>query len=117
MKITKTTERVKGRGEVTTFFVDEIKVATCRKFQEWFCTVRNGAPSNIRDRTKTAKETSWNREGLSSVLKTNDFKIGYSSKPGDFNDDYPDTTWGYAGSLLTGAKIKKLITEFQEKTK
>lgn len=124
MKITKTTESIKGRGEVTTFFVDGVAVATHRKFKEWFCTIKKGAPSNIRDRVKNARETSWIREGLEKVLGTTDFRVGYPTRSFtrvtetyDFYNDYPNTTWGYAGSALTVAKIKKLIEEFQSKQK
>lgn len=112
MKITRTTERIKGGKDLTTFFVDGTAVATCLKYREYFCTIKNGAPSNIRDRTKNAYDIKWIRQGLEKVLGTNEFSVGYKTRPGDFNDDYPDTTWGYPGSVLTNTKVKNAIEQY-----
>lgn len=116
MKITKIVEKKYGK-EITKFFVDDVLIAESKKYKEWYCTIKNGTPSNIRDRMKFAKETNWNREGLVTVLGE-DVATHYSAskkKKAIFQNDYPDLTWGDAGSSLTPAKIKACIEEFKKK--
>lgn len=113
MKITKTSEKRIGK-ETTKFFVDGVHVATTKKYQEWFCTVRNGQRSNIRDRMKTAKETSWERAGLIQVLGeavTSQIET-YNKKNVIFKDSHPDFSWGDSGSLLTAKQIKEKFEKY-----
>lgn len=123
IKITKTTERI-HRKEITTFFANGIKVATLATYKEYFCTVKNGAPSNLRDKIKTARDTSWNREGLAQLLGHNNFLIGRPTrlfsgleKPTDpdFIDDYPDLKWGHPGKTLSSKTVKDLIIKCAKK--
>lgn len=113
MKITKTSEKRIGR-ETTKYFVDGVHVATTKKYQEWFCTVRNGQRSNIRDRMKTAKETSWERAGLIQLLGEGvKAQIEtYNNKNVIFKDSHPDLHWGDSGSLLTAKKIKENFEKY-----
>lgn len=118
MNITKTVERIHGK-EVTKFFVDGIHVATCKKYQEWFCTIgKGGNPSTIRNKMKTAKETVWHSVGLIQLLGDNvRQQIGsgsfYDKKVTFFMDIHPDTTWGYSGSILSANTIKEKINAFR----
>lgn len=115
MKITKTKERI-NRKDITKFFVDGILIAICYQYKEFYCTVdKQGRPSNIRDRVKTAKETHWIKEGLKQLLGDDVYGSHSTTtrKKLIFNDDYPDLTWGYPGSLLTPKKIKQAIESYK----
>lgn len=113
IKVTTKIETVKQR-EVTFFFVDGIKIAECIKKQEWFCTLKKGTPSTIRDRVKTAYETKWNRDGLNEYFGTFPSIGSPIRKQPIFNDDYADTTWGYPGSRLTVSKVKQCIAAYKQ---
>jgi hypothetical protein len=118
MKITKTVEKKFGK-EFIDFYVDGVLIAKCRKYKEFYCTVKNGQRSNLRDKVKIAKETSWENDGLTTTLLGKDINPR-SNKPyysEVFMNDYPDFKWGYTGSILSPKKIKELFEQYNLLTK
>jgi hypothetical protein len=114
MKFSQTVEKSIKGGEITTFFIDGIKVAETKKKGDWFCTVKNGTRSNIRDKFKLSFTTTWNRAGLEQVLGRVP-EIGSSSRMAPiFNEDYPDHMWGYAGSKLSMKQVKNCIAAYKQ---
>jgi hypothetical protein len=122
-KITVTKETIKV-GKVPGFmdeiyYVNGVKVCSNHPHMESFCSIgKGGAPSNIRDKSKRAVDVRWDRAGLIKLLGTSDFKIGSLSslggRAGDFNDDYPDTTWGYPGRAITTTGVRSSIEDWIE---
>jgi hypothetical protein len=95
------------------WYVNGILVLTNRVYNEMFCSIgKGGSPSNIRDKSKKACDSNWNRKGLVQLLGTDKFRIGSKNRQQDFNDDYPDTTWGYPGSKANSAYIREAIARF-----
>jgi len=64
--------------------------------------------SNVRNKRKNCRKTSWNGEGLSKVLNKK-IKVGSTYRSGNsvFNDDNPSNS--YTGSVLTTKLILDLI--------
>ena len=104
-KITKEESKIMGKKQII-FKANDIIIAYCSMYSEWFCTIKNGVPSNIRDKYKTAKETKWDYQGLKQLLNVDkiDSKI--------FKNSYPDLTWGNSGEILNVKKISEILENF-----
>lgn len=117
MKSLRTESQSKYGGiEFIDYYFNDVHIATARKYSDYFCTVdRHGRPSNIRNRTKKCRSFTWDRNGLIKVLGHSDFTIGsrysrsFNSVSPDFMDDYPDTTWGYAGKIPSKKTVFEII--------
>jgi len=86
------------------YFVNGIKCCYVSKYGEYFCSIKNGRPSNIRDTFKTARKTSWDRNILKIINKPWDKNI--------LQDYYPDTTWGSTGTAISFKEFKNLVQTF-----
>ena len=86
----------------------------CVGIKNFFCTVKNGVRSNLRDKLKTARSIDWIKEGLVEVTGVADIKIGIRSigKYFDFVNQYSDYTWGSVPAALTNKSVKEIIEEF-----
>lgn len=105
-------EGLNGPGKLIKFFVNGALVATCRVYNEYFCSVlKDGTISPVRDKLKKAKSTFWNKTGLGIVLGHENFTIGDPVTPsGIFIDSYPITQWiNSRGHIPSKAEIKKKI--------
>jgi hypothetical protein len=115
-KIT-TKEEPIGKFEKSTktkYFCNDILFLTFTSGFDSYCSINKGVPSNIRNTVKKATNTSWDLNGLRSILGE-DVTIGTKRRPGDFNDDYHDTTWGYTGpSKPSLSYIHKKFKEYFE---
>jgi hypothetical protein len=95
------------RNEVNgaNFIINGICVCTIRKYLEQFCS----AKSNLRDTTKTAKETRWNLDnigiltGLENARNYRDYFRNYSP-----NTNYLTTL----GAFVSAHEVKDLIIGF-----
>ena len=114
MKITTTTTKSKGI-ETISYYIDNVLIAEAKKYSDWFCTIKNGVPSNIRDKVKKCRSFTWEKEGLIKVIGHSNFTVGsrstrsFSHVNPDFMDNYPDTTWGFSGSIPSKKSIIELI--------
>jgi len=90
------------------FFVNDIEVASYRKKRDWFCTIKNGRPSNIRDKIKDCHESNWDIDALRKILGD---KMPKKYRDSEFykTEASADTTWGYTGYKLTSTKVKELL--------
>jgi hypothetical protein len=112
-----TTETVDKAGGITMVFysVDGVLIATAKKFSDWFCTIKNGAPSNIRDRVLKCREFTWNKEGLIKIIGHSNFTVGsritrsFNHITPDFMNEHPDYTWGFTGTIPSKKSILELI--------
>jgi hypothetical protein len=109
--VVKKTIDIINRKKVIKYSVNGIIVATGLEYSEYFCTIKNGVRSNISDKVKTAKELSWSKAGIVEVTGYEPV-IGSSRISGDFNNKYPDTTWGDTGSSGSIASIKEQLINF-----
>jgi len=111
----KTTITEINNSKVISYYIDDILIAQARKYSDWFCTIKNGTPSRIRDKVKKCKSFTWSKEGLIKVIGHSNFTIGsrytrsFTHVTPDFIDDYPDTKWGYSGSIPSKKSIIELI--------
>lgn len=96
-----------GKGLDKTYYIDELPICRTRKYREYFCHIdkKTGCRSNLRDTVKTAYSTDWNKAALRQIF-------GTQTKFGDnFNDSYPNLSWGYQGNACTGKEIKQLLMD------
>lgn len=86
--------------------VNGIECCKVRKYMEYFCSIdKYGRPSNIRNKVKTAKQTSWDRANIRKIIgKWPDREI--------LRDSYPDTNYGYPGSMISFKQFKDLFESF-----
>lgn len=104
-KVTSKKTQDRGNVVVTNWFVNGINVATCKTGTDLYCTVKNGRRSMLRDKRRPTKETDWNYVGIKELgINTIDRNI--------FQDDYPDLTWGYTGSVLTKKQIIEIFSKY-----
>lgn len=99
----------------TEFLINGIVVCTMKKSREFFCTIKNGTRSNIRDKVKTAYYISWNISGLKEISggkKPIFYNIFKFNTEYDFKDSYPDLTWGDTGHSISAKKVKEDILKF-----
>ena len=82
---------------VINFYCNNIFIGQYKKYSNYFCTIKNGSPSNIRNQVKICYDLSWNIENLRKITENQNLKSNKRSANGPFIDDYPDTTWGYVG--------------------
>lgn len=108
MKITTTTTKANGK-ETISYYIDNILIAEGKKYSDWFCTITKGRPSNIRDKVKKCRSFTWNKEGLVKVIGHSNFTVGSRRITPDFMNNYPDTTWGFSGSIPSKKSIIELI--------
>jgi hypothetical protein len=108
LKIRKEVKRLPGKRVLTTYFANGFEVCTTEVTREAYCTIKNGSPSNVRDRYLPAYYTRWNRQGLSSLM--GGVAIPYKA----FKDGYPDTVWGDKGFAIKPAGIKERVNAFLE---
>lgn len=110
------TEKVDRSGGVTLIFytIDGIIIATAKRFSDWFCTIKNGAPSKTRDRVRKCREFTWHKEGLKTLIGHSNFTVGsrtINHVTPDFMNDFPDFTWGYTGTIPPKKTILELINK------
>lgn len=110
IKISKSEELIHNKT-IITYYANNIAVCRVKKYSEMFCTVKNGVRSNIRDKSKKAFETCWIKSGLIELTGISELTVSYS-KPADFKDSYPDTSWGSQGVALNAKQIKENIKNF-----
>lgn len=84
------------------FLLQGLVICTNRKYSEYFCSIKHGTPSNIRDVLKTARTTDWD---ISNLVKIIGIPISYK----EFRGSHPDTTWGYVGSNINLLGVKSSI--------
>jgi len=88
------------------YTVNGIEICRVKKYGEDFCSRGSrGEPSNIRDTRKMAYETNWSYSGIEKLT-------GLIYDKNYFKDDYPDTTWGYVGSMISMKDAKDRIIGF-----
>ncbi len=119
MKITKVIHDQKRVGLFTEYYINDILFLTIKEYKEYFCTVKNGTPSNIRDRVKSAREIIWHRQGLVLITKNENITVGSRSKSRGFYDrmpnflnEYPDLNFGHVPSKPSLKTIKELIEQY-----
>lgn len=104
-----TSKKTVNRGETRTeIFVNGFLVGIHNKRSDWFCTVKNGCPSRIRDKVKTCHIWHWNFSGLIEALgeeKALEFK---KANP----VEGPDFKWGFSGAYHTVSSIKAALQNF-----
>jgi hypothetical protein len=102
---------VKGNKNYNTvnFFINDIKVGSTTKRMEAFCTVKNGTPSRVRDKSKWCYFSKWDTDGLKQVFGDKAPNTWDKSSPWYLRQ--PDYTWGDTGDIITIAKIKDLIID------
>jgi len=101
------------------FVVNGVSVATYKIYYEAFSSIDSGGhPSKIRNKSKLARELSWDRDG---VEKVTGIRYVSWSKTGEvdkeFEADYPDTKYGYAGSSHSAIEIKQKLQSFMKRKK
>ena len=87
------------------YLLNDIRICQVKKYNEYFCSIKNGRPSNIRDTTKLAKSTTWSYSGLKQIIL----------KPynrNTLNDIYPNTTYGYSGRMISFKEFKDIIISY-----
>lgn len=87
------------------YYINDIEIVTTTKSQKYFCTVKNGKRSRIRDKIKNAYSVNWNYNRLIELLK--DKKLIKN-----FKNDYPDLQWGYQGLILNKKKIEEIFSKY-----
>ena len=113
MKLTVSKE-VKFGKEYTHYSLFGQVVCTTVKYQELFCSVRNGVRSRLRDTSKKAYETQWDWATLRKLFP----EISYTSNKSEFIDSYPDLSWGSQGCCLSKKEIIRILNEqFQKNAK
>ena len=75
-----------------------------KKYPEYFCSIKNGVRSNIRNIVKVASRLDWNQENLKTICNNPNISTYKSSGEGSFKDGYPDTSWGYTGPEMPTTK-------------
>ncbi len=112
IKVTKErnfTSKYGNSSFIDTFYVDGVKVATYKKGSDLYCSIKNGVPSNIRDRSGITNEVRLDREGLKKILG--------DKMPSSWKDTFgnyeggPDLTWGDKGPTINTSILKELIEE------
>lgn len=98
-----------NKGEIMK--INGVLVCETTRGGDYFCTIKNGTPSNIRDKFKKTAETSWKLKGIEIVTG---FKPKYALKGGDFRNITYDTTWGDTGAALTSTNVKDQISAFMK---
>lgn len=108
MKIISIKTEVNSKNTKIEWFVNGIKVAECKTGWDWFCTVKNGVRSNLRDKIKRTFSTDWNFDGLTAL----GIKMDNTITRADFNDTYPELNWGYQGSILTKKSLQEKLDKY-----
>lgn len=115
LKITKHIIDHNRGGQTINYYCNKVLVAVAECYSDWFCTIKKGTPSNIRDKVKKCKKFDWEREGLIKVIGHSDFTVGcrytrsFNHINPDFMNTYPDTTWGDRGHIPSMQAIKEAI--------
>jgi len=98
---------------ITKHFIKDLLVCTTEVYGDYFCTIGpGGAPSNIRSKYKKAYRTTWDAANIETLVgrrpKT------YKSDA-DFQNGYPDLTWGDQGYIATAKVVKEKMIAFINK--
>lgn len=107
MKITIKKSEWLGK-EIKEYFANGILVARHEKHNEWFCSVKNGQRSRIRDKMKKANYFRWNYQGLCELCKDSPVV----EDPNDFKIEGPDLSWGFTGAYLNSKQIKEILSKY-----
>lgn len=87
------------------YCINGIVCCNVEAYHEYFCSIKNYTPSNIRDVVKTAKKTTWSHNGLKQIF-------GDDTKSFNVENIHPDLTYGYVGKAISFAEFKRIINEF-----
>ena len=93
----------KNKKEIN-FYCNGLLIGTYKKYPEYFCSIKNGVRSNIRNIVKVASRLDWNQENLKTICNNPNISTYKSSGEGSFKDGYPDTSWGYTGPEMPTTK-------------
>jgi hypothetical protein len=93
-----------GGRSYTQYIANGEIIGTYVEFTEWFCTVKNGTLSKIRDHTKSASASSWDEIAIKELTGNQTFTSSNRDASTILKNDYPDTTWGYKGPRRISAK-------------
>lgn len=115
MKLIKKQEIIGSRTKIS-FYVNGIHIATAERYSDWFCSIKNGVRSNLRNQIKKCSKFTWSKIGLVQLLGHDSFTIG-SSYIGNYSfmESFPDTTWG--GGTGRIPNNKEILTAIEHQIK
>jgi hypothetical protein len=85
------------------FLLDGKPVAVHTRGWDYYCSIKNGTRSRLRDKMKRADRFSWNFTTLRELL-------GDKFSSADFRISGPDHSWGYTGDWFNAKGIKEHLT-------
>lgn len=94
------------------FKINGIEIVSYEKGSDYYCTIKNGSPSKIRDKHGITNEVSWDIQGLKQILGEDKFPKNWRDSLFYQTSGGPDLTWGYKGPTITQEVIKGIINYY-----